>query len=132
MIQNSDSIKQFKYSRIWAEYEIKLSGLEISDNELEQTLNDFNPLAFGLLENYYMANNCFLEEEQLMNNLTNLNDIPIIVVNGRYDMICPPITAYKLHTKLPKSKLIMAESSGHWMGEKPIEKELLKAMLEFE
>jgi proline iminopeptidase len=132
LIQNSDSTKQKEYSRIWAEYEIKISGLELPDNELEQILNSFNPLAFGLLENYYMANNCFLEEGQLINNLTKLNDIPIVMVNGRYDMICPPITAYNLHTKLPNSKLIIAESSGHWMGEKPIERELLKAMREFE
>ena len=132
LIQNSDSTKQKEYSRIWAAYEIKICGLELPDNELEQILNSFNPLAFGLLENFYMANNCFLEEGQLMTNIAMLKDIPIIMVNGRYDMICPPITAYNLHSKLPKSKLIIAESSGHWMGEKPIERELLLAMREFE
>jgi proline iminopeptidase len=132
LIQDSDPAKQKEYSRIWAEYEIKISALELSASELEMELNDFNPLAFGRLENYYMANGCFLEEGQLVKNLTKLNDIPIIMVNGRYDMICPPITAYDLHIHLPKSRLIIAESSGHWMGEKPIEAELLKAVLEFE
>ena len=43
-------------------------------------------------------------------------------------MICPPITAYRMHSRLPKSKLIIVERSGHSMSEKPIEKELLKAM----
>ena len=132
VIQNSDSIKKQEYSRIWAEYEIKISGLEIPDNEVEEILNNFNPYAFGLLENYYMAHACFLEEGQLIQNADRIKDIPLIMVNGRYDMICPPITAYKLNSKLPKSKLIIAESSGHWMGEKPIERELIKAMLEFE
>jgi pimeloyl-ACP methyl ester carboxylesterase len=47
-------------------------------------------------------------------------------------MVCPPITAYELHDRLPNSKLFIAESSGHWMGEKQIERELLKAMLKFE
>jgi proline iminopeptidase len=132
MIHNGDSTVRQKYSRIWAKYEIKISGLEISDDEVEKELNSFNPLAFGLIENYYMANRCFLEEGQLMNNANRLDDIPIVLVNGRYDLICPPITAYNLHKKLPKSQLIIAESSGHWMGEKPIEKELLKAMRKFE
>ncbi len=132
LIQNPDSTKQKEYSRIWAEYEIKLSVLELPDRELERILNSFNPLAFGLLENYYMANACFLEEGQLMNHLDKLNHIPITLVNGRYDVICPPITAYRLHTMLPNSKLIIAESSGHSMGEKSIEKELLKAVLAFE
>ena len=93
-------------------------------------MNSFNPFAFALLENYYMANGCFLSDNQLMNEIDKLKDIHIIMVNGRYDMICPPITAYKIHAKLPKSKLIIAESSGHWMGEKPMERELLKAMME--
>lgn len=132
LIQSDDEVERQKYSRIWAEYEIKLSVLELPDSELERILNGYNPLAFGLLENYYMANNCFIEEGQLMNHLDKLNPIPIIMVNGRYDVICPPITAYRLHTQLPNSKLIIAESSGHSMGEKPIERELLKAVLAFE
>ena len=102
------------------------------DKEIEKILKDFNPLAFGLIENYYMANSCFFTENQLINNADKIIDIPLVMVNGRYDMICPPVTAYRLHQKLPKSKLIIAESAGHWMGEKPIEKELLKAMVEFE
>jgi pimeloyl-ACP methyl ester carboxylesterase len=47
-------------------------------------------------------------------------------------MICPPVTAYGLHQMLPKSKLVIAERAGHWMGEKTIEEALLKAMREFE
>ena len=88
--------------------------------------------AFALFENYYMANGCFLEEGQLLKNAYKIKNIPIILVNGRYDMICPPINAYRLHKKLPKSKLVIAEGAGHWMGDKPIEKALLEAVLEFE
>jgi proline iminopeptidase len=68
----------------------------------------------------------------LFKNADKIKDIPIIMVNGRYDMICPPITAYRLQKRLPKSKLVIAEEAGHWMGEKTIERELWKAMREFE
>jgi proline iminopeptidase len=132
LIQDSDSETQQKYSRLWAAYEIKLSGLDVSDNNLKSILDGFNPLAFGLLENYYMANRCFLNENELFDHADRLTNTPIILVNGRYDVICPPITAYQLHKQLPRSKLIIAESSGHWMGEKPIERALLEAMREFE
>jgi proline iminopeptidase len=132
LIQSPDSTKKLKYSRIWAEYEIKVSRLEFSDDQVKNILDSSNPLAFGLLENYYMANGCFLKEGQLLNNAYKIKDIPSIIVNGRYDMVCPPITAYELHDRLPNSKLFIAESSGHWMGEKQIERELLKAMLKFE
>ena len=132
LIQDSDQETRQKYSRIWAAYEIKLSGLEVPDQNLESILNSFDPLAFGLLENYYMDNHCFLEEGQLMDHADRLAEIPIVMVNGRYDVICPPVTAYRLHKRLPKSILVTAEKSGHWMGEKPIEDALLNAVREFE
>jgi proline iminopeptidase len=47
-------------------------------------------------------------------------------------MICPPDAAYDLHKKLPASRLIIAESAGHWMGEPPMEQALLRAMKAFE
>ncbi|MBD3287251.1 prolyl aminopeptidase [candidate division KSB1 bacterium] len=132
IIQNGTDEKRAKYSRIWAEYEIKISGLDVPDENLQLILESFDPLAFGLLENYYMANGCFLKEDQLFKNTNKIRHIPLTMVNGRYDLICPPVTAYRFHQALPKSKLVIAEAAGHWMGEKPIEMELLKAMQEFE
>lgn len=132
LVQSEDSSDRAKYSRAWAEYEIKLASLEFPDEAMDRIFEEFNPYAFALLENYYMANDCFLEEGQLLREAHKIRDIPLIMVNGRYDMICPPITAYRLHRKLPKSKLIIAESSGHWMGEKNIEKAMLEAMRDFE
>lgn len=132
LIKSGDKSEQEKYSRLWAEYEIKTSSLELPDDSLANILDDINPYAFGLLENYYMANNCFLAEGQLLRGCDKIRHIPVVLVNGRYDVICPPITAYRLHRRLPKSKLILAESSGHWMGEKRIERALLQAMRDFE
>jgi proline iminopeptidase len=132
LIQSGDSSERAKYSRAWAEYELKLSSLEFPDAAMDRIFEEFNPYAFALLENYYMANGCFLEEGQLVKGLHKIRDIPLVMVNGRYDMICPPITAYRLHRQLPKSKLIIAKSSGHWMGEKNIEKAMLEAMRDFE
>jgi proline iminopeptidase len=90
------------------------------------------PYAFSLLENYYMANNCFLKEGELLDKVNRLADIPTIIINGRYDVICPPIAAYKLHKLLPKSRLIIVERTGHSADEPGIQKELLKAAREFE
>jgi proline iminopeptidase len=131
-IESKDEEKTKKYVKAWAGYEIKLSVLEISDEQVEGILKDFDATAFSLLENYYMANGCFLKEGQLIQEANKIKDIPLIMVNGRYDMICPPITAYKLHQILPKSQLNIVEGAGHWMGDKPIEQALLRAMREFE
>ncbi|MHC4087617.1 MAG: hypothetical protein ACYSWZ_07005 [Planctomycetota bacterium] len=63
-----------------------------------------NPYAFARLENYYMANGCFLKEGQLLKNAHKLTHTPIVMVNGRYDVICPPINAFKLKQKFPMLK----------------------------
>ena len=53
-------------------------------------------------------------------------------MTGRYDIICPPGTAYRLHKLLLKSRLVIAEGAGQGKGEPVIERALLEAMREFE
>jgi proline iminopeptidase len=57
---------------------------------------------FSVLENYYMANECFLPDDQLLRNADKISHIPTFIVNGRYDAICPPQNAYALGSK-PKT-----------------------------
>ena len=137
LVQTQDAAEDGKYSKAWEWYEFKISGLDVPDTEIEQYLAttpdaDKGAYTMGLFENYYMANRCFLEEGQLLRDAGRIASIPTVIVNGRYDAICPPVTAYRLHQRLPKSKLIIAERAGHWIGEPPIEQALLKAMREFE
>ena len=132
LTQSGDPESRMKYVRAWAEYEIKISSLSLTDEEVARILKEEDLTAFSTLENYYMANGCFLEEGQLLRDAHKLAQIPTVIVNGRYDVICPPVTAYRLHQLLPQSKLVLAESSGHWMGEPAIQSELLKAAREFE
>lgn len=105
---------------------------DFSDRWEESEMMRYIIFSLALLENYYMANNCFLEEGQLLKNAHLLEGIPTIIVNGRYDMICPPINAYRVHRLIPGSKLVIAEMAGHSMAQKPIERALLRAMREFE
>ncbi len=132
LIQSDDPATRAKYARLWAEYEIKIASLYFPDDDMDAIFEDFDPQAFSALENYYMSNNCFLEEGQLFRDADKLRDIPLVMVNGRYDMACPPITAYELHQKLPKSKMVFAEGSGHWLGEPAVQSALLAAMRDFE
>lgn len=132
LIKEGNQSDKAKYSRAWAMYEGLISGLEVPEEVIKNWIENYNPYAFGLFENFYMANGCFLEEGQLFKDVGKISHIPTIIINGRYDVICPPITAYRLHKLLHKSKLIIAEGAGHWMGEKPIENALLEAMKEFE
>ena len=91
-----------------------------------------DPYAFALFENYYMAQRCFLEEGQLLRDVGRLAGIPTWIVNGRYDVICPPRTAHRLHRRIPGSRLILAEAAGHWMGEPAIEQALIGVFRELD
>jgi len=83
------------------------------------------------LETYYSLHNFFLEEDQLIKNVERLKEIPITIVQGRYDMMTPPLSAYRLHQKLPKSKLWIVEGAGHTDWEVPIAKKLLAAVEQY-
>jgi len=135
-IQNEDSEERYDNSKAWTAYEVKIAELNISDVEVMGTVNSKQIAdlvrSLALLENFYMANGCFFEEGQLLNNAGRIKDIPTVLVNGRYDMICPPISAYKLHQMLPLSRLVIVEEAGHSMSEKGIELALLRAMKTFE
>ena len=54
------------------------------------------------------------------------------IVKARYDVVCPPITAYKLHKLLPKSKLIIVERAGHSASAEPLRSFLVNSVKAFE
>ena len=131
-LMSDDPAVRDRYARIWFRYEGGIALLKKSDEMIEAFLREYNPYAIALMENYYMANGCFLEEGQLLKNAGRLADIPMVIVNGRYDMICPPATAYELHRLLPRSTLVIVPDAGHAAREPGIQAELLKAMCRFE
>ena len=134
-LNESDENTAKQIVKAWLTYESKTNMLESPDNLLEEILSSSiqsDILAALKVQQYYVTNQFFLENGQVMRDVNKISHIPIILVNGRYDMYCPPVTAYRLHKMLPKSQLIIVESAGHWMGDKPIEKELITAMMRFE
>jgi len=131
-LTSKDPAVRDRYARIWSRYEGRIALLKKSEEMIEAFLRKFNPYAIALMENYYMANGCFLEEGQLLKNAGRLAEIPMIIINGRYDMICPPAAADQLHRLLPKSTLVIVPDAGHAAFEPGTQAELLKAMRGFE
>jgi proline iminopeptidase len=131
-LTSEDAAVRDRYARIWFRYEGRIALLKRSDEMIEAILRDYNPYAAALLENDYMANACFLEEGQLLKNAGRLAGIPMVIVNGRYDMICPPAAADQLHRLLPQSTLVIVPDAGHAAFEPGIQAELVKTMRRFE
>lgn len=73
--------------------------------------------AFARLEIHYFRHRAWLEEGQLIRDAATLAGIPGVIVQGRYDAVCPPVTAWDLHRAWPGSELLIAPDAGHAFDE---------------
>lgn len=78
----------------------------------EVPYEDFDPETARVNQSYFIKDRkCYLPDNYILNNADKLK-MPVTIIQGRYDMVCRPVIAYKLHKKLPKSSLIMT-LAGH-------------------
>lgn len=80
------------------------SVLRLDDRYTPYPFDEFDPTGTKI-ELHYMTNRCFMPDNYILDNAHKLT-MPIWLIQGRYDMICPPRTAHELNKRLPKSKLI--------------------------
>lgn len=84
--------------------------MQLDDRSAPDIFAEYDPTDMRV-EMYYMQNNCFLSDKYVFDNASKLT-MPVYMVQGRYDMVCPPKAAYTLRALLPKSELYWA-LSGH-------------------
>ncbi|KAI9228842.1 MAG: proline iminopeptidase [Piptocephalis tieghemiana] len=85
-------------------------------------------LSCARLEAHYFMNYGFRTGDELIKNTVKLRNIPAIMIQGRYDMVSPPVTAWEVHRNWPEAKLIMVHDAGHNSQDPGIEVELVRAM----
>ena len=88
-------------------------------------------LGVGRLESHYMANLGFFEDDQLIRDMGRIAHLPALIVQGRYDVICPPLSAHRLHQAWPGAVLQMIPDAGHGAMEKGISRALVAATEQF-
>jgi proline iminopeptidase len=116
-------------------FELKFMKLHLTDTVVDNIVRSMTPKEHELyvgLDLHYVTNRYFLEPSQLLRDADRIADISAIIINGRYDMACPPQFAYRLHRALPNSQLIIVEEAGHSETEAGITRELIKAAAAFE
>jgi proline iminopeptidase len=84
--------------------------------------------ATPFMEAHYFANECFMAPSQLMNEAGKLADIPGIMVQGRYDLLCPPAISYALTARWPKGEVRIVEGAGHILYDPGIRDAVMKAI----
>ncbi|AZQ69416.1 prolyl aminopeptidase [Silicimonas algicola] len=122
---SGDLASETRFARAWASWENTLASIG-NDGPGGDSPADF-ARAFARLENHYFVNHGFLEHDGWIEaNLHRIARIPGTVVQGRYDMICPPVTAYRLTSAWPTSSLKIIPRAGHALSEPGISAELVR------
>ncbi|MGZ3809276.1 MAG: prolyl aminopeptidase [Bacteriovorax sp.] len=84
--------------------------------------------AFARIECHYFINKGFFPEDNyILNNIDKIKDIPTVIVQGRYDVVCPAESAWDLHRALPEAEFHLIADAGHSLSEKGIIDALIKA-----
>jgi proline iminopeptidase len=90
-------------------------------------------VAFARLENHYFMNDAFFPRDGFLlekKNIDKIKNIPTVIIQGRYDICCPPLAAHTLHKALPNSE-IRYVFAGHSAGNKETVQELLNVTEKF-
>eukprot|EP01133_Synstelium_polycarpum_P005566 gene5566-6421_t len=127
-ILSSDPAVYWPAARAWSRFEGRRVYLMPQPDDAP---NDALDLGVGRLESHYMANLGFFEEDQLIRNMARIAHLPAIIVQGRYDAICPPLSAYRLQQAWPGAQLEMIPDAGHGALEHGIASALVRATERF-
>lgn len=124
---SGDVAMETRFARAWSSWENALASIHSTGSGGEAP-GDY-ARAFARLENHYFTNAGFLEfDGQILAHAGRIKHIPGTIVQGRYDMICPPESAYELSKAWPASELKMIRNAGHALSEPGISAELVRTM----
>jgi proline iminopeptidase len=117
-------------ARAWHDTERILSEHSASRTRLDfASLRSTRPLpATPFMEAHYFQNDCFIKPAQLMAHAGRLKEIPGIIVQGRYDFLCPPSTSHALAAAWPDAEVRIVEGAGHSLYDPGIRDAVMKAI----
>lgn len=130
-LANPDPAVHVPAARAWSTYEGVCSTLLPSPETVAHFAGDGVSLGLARVEAHYFSHGIFLPENSLLGNVSRLRHLPCIIVQGRYDAVCPIVTADEVHRAWPESEYIVVPDAGHSAWEPGISAELVRATERF-
>lgn len=127
IMTGDDKEAAMRVARAWSRWEISCCTLVPDEAFLADHCDDHSCWTLARHEAHFMAHDCFLSDNQILNNCDKIAHIPTVIVHGRYDIVCPFDQAYLLKQRLPKAELVVAERSGHASVEPETRHHLIEA-----
>ncbi|NND82559.1 MAG: prolyl aminopeptidase [Gammaproteobacteria bacterium] len=127
-LTSDDEAVRNEAARAWSVWEASTSKLVQDEDLMSAFGQDKFAVAFARIECHYFTNKGFFENEnQLLENVDRIRHIPAIIVQGRYDVVCPPESAWELSKVWPEAQLHIIQTAGHSMAEPGIAARLVEA-----
>ena len=127
-LTSEDPAERVAAAKAWSTWEGGTSYLLQNPDYLAATGADEFALAFARIEcHYFVHRGFFLRDDQLLHNIHKLKNIPGVIVQGRYDVVCPARSAWDLHRAWPEADLRIVPDCGHSAFEPGIAHELIEA-----
>jgi proline iminopeptidase len=114
-------------ARAWSIWEASTSRLIPDEKQIRKAGRARFAEAFARIECHYFVNRGFMKSNrQLLDNVDRIRHIPAVIVQGRYDVVCPMRSAWDLHRAWPEAKLITVPDAGHAISEPGIRTALVE------
>ena len=126
-LTSNDYSIRIEAAKAWSIWEASTSKLLQSQKSLHSFNNEKVAEAFARIECHYFINKGFFETDNwIIENIDKIKHIPTDIVQGRYDVVCPMVSAWDLHKALPNARFYVIPDSGHSMTEDGIRRKLIK------
>ncbi|GKT12844.1 MAG: proline iminopeptidase [Thiomicrorhabdus sp.] len=113
LLTSDNEIERMRAAESWSVWEGRTSTLQTDPNIVNHFSDPFHALAMARIECHYFYHNAFIEDNQILNNTKVIEHLPVSIIQGRYDMVCPINQAIELDDKLPLSQLTVCSHAGH-------------------
>jgi len=132
-LNSADEQTRITAAKAWSKWEMATSRLYVDPAYIARAAKDDFANAFARIENHYFVNGGFMRDGQLLQKqeIDKIRHIPTIVIQGRYDLVCPATTAYDLKKVWPEITLEIVPDAGHSSREPGIAKLLVEATNKF-
>lgn len=128
LLGHADRGVRLAAARRWCIYEATLANLLPDPVRLGGAGDEHVAYAMARIEVHYFRNNRYEPDDHLLRGVQRIRHLPATIVQGRYDLLCPPISACELHAAWPGSRLVMVEDAGHSATEPGIRSALIGVM----
>lgn len=130
-LTSDNELAKMAAAKAWSQWEGQCATLRPSPETVDHFCDPHLALSLARIEAHYFINHAFIEENQILDNMSRIADIPGVIVHGRYDMVCPLDNAFELYNRWPQSELKIIRDAGHASREPGIVDALVRATKEF-